>query len=58
MKYPPCRLGLFSEKPSRHNFEIKLDKDDKPYVFERDGLFYYHSVCTKCGLNDPNPVRF
>ena len=53
--YPPCQIGLFSEKPVRHDFEAVLDKQGKAQTFEKDGVTYYKSRCTKCGLNDPNP---
>lgn len=53
--YPPCQIGLFSEKPVRHDFKAVLDKQGKAQTFEKDGVTYYKARCSKCGLNDPNP---
>ena len=56
--YPPCVIGLYSEKPGRHNFQIVLDENGHAQTTLKelkDGTIvtYYKSRCTKCGLNDP-----
>jgi hypothetical protein len=56
LKYPPCTPGPFSERPRRHNFEVKLGADGRPILRVRDGVTYYHVVCTRCQLNDPARV--
>ncbi len=53
LPYPPCKIGLFSEKPGRHDFQIVLDKQGKAQTFEKNGVTYYKVRCSKCGLNDP-----
>jgi hypothetical protein len=56
LPYPPCTPGPLSEKPRRHTFEIKLGADEKPILRVRDGVTYYHVVCSRCGFNDPSKV--
>jgi len=51
--YPPCRIGLFSEKPVRHDFQIVLDSEGHALTYVRNGVTYYKVRCTECGLNDP-----
>jgi hypothetical protein len=53
LPYPPCTPGPLSERPRRHKFEVKVGADGKPVLKTKDGVWYYHSVCERCGLNDP-----
>jgi hypothetical protein len=58
IRYPPCRLGLFSERPVRHNFKIAFTRDGEPIQKVRDGIYYYHVICERCGFIDPHPPSF
>ena len=57
LPYPPCKMNPMTEKPyNRHKWTIPAKGNVRARLKGEDVVYYDRIVCSRCGLNDPNPT--